>query len=94
MFFEGTPSSWATGSKSSMTFINSNVIAHQVALSISPSKQDTTTLRYATSGPTSCAARSSSARRPGPRLPGATISWRASPTRTWLTTSFSSTSAS
>ena len=47
LFFEGTPSSWATGSKSSMTFINSNVHAHQLAFSIRHSKQDTTTVRYA-----------------------------------------------
>jgi hypothetical protein len=46
LFYEGTPASWATGSKSSMTFINSNINAHQVALSISPSMQDTVTLRY------------------------------------------------
>lgn len=47
LFFEGTPSSWATGSKSAMTFINSNVNSHQIALSISPTKQDTFILRYA-----------------------------------------------
>jgi hypothetical protein len=46
LFYEGTPASWATGSKSSMTFINSNVHAHQLALSIRPSQQDTITLRY------------------------------------------------
>ncbi len=47
LFFEGSPSSWATGSKSAMTFINSNVNAHQVELSVRPSRQDTVTLRYA-----------------------------------------------
>lgn len=47
LFYEGTPSSWATGSKSAMTFINSNVNSHQLALSISPTKQDTIILRYA-----------------------------------------------
>ena len=47
LFFAGSPSSWATGSKSSMTFINSNVNAHQVELRIRPSRQDTITLRYA-----------------------------------------------
>lgn len=47
LFFEGTPSSWATGSKSAMTFINSNVNSHQLALSASPTKQDTFILRYA-----------------------------------------------
>ena len=47
LFFEGSPSSWATGSKSAMTFINSNVDAHQLELSVRPSVQDTITLRYA-----------------------------------------------
>ena len=47
LFFEGSPSSWATGSKSAMTFINSNVDAHQLELSVRPSMQDTITLRYA-----------------------------------------------
>ena len=47
LFFEGSPSSWATGSKSAMTFINSNVNAHQVELSVRTSVQDTITLRYA-----------------------------------------------
>ena len=45
--FEGSPSSWATGSKSAMTFINSNVNAHQLELSVRPTRQDTITLRYA-----------------------------------------------
>jgi hypothetical protein len=47
LYFEGSPSAWATGSKSAMTFINSNVNAHQVELSVKPSVQDTITLRYA-----------------------------------------------
>lgn len=47
LFFEGSPSSWATGSKSAMTFINSNVNAHQVEFSVRPTMQDTITLRYA-----------------------------------------------
>lgn len=47
MFYEGSPSAWATGSKSSMVFINSNVNAHGLALRLQPSKQDTVTLRYA-----------------------------------------------
>lgn len=47
LYYEGSPSSWATGSKSSMVFINSNVQAHQIALRLSPSPQDTVTLRYA-----------------------------------------------
>lgn len=47
LYYEGSPSSWATGSKSSMVFINSNVQAHQLALRLSPSPKDTITLRYA-----------------------------------------------
>lgn len=47
LFFEGSPSSWATGSKSSFNFINSNLHAHQLTLSISPTDQDKITLRYA-----------------------------------------------
>lgn len=47
LFFEGSPSAWATGSKSSFTFINSNVNAHQLTFRFSPTQQDTFTLRYA-----------------------------------------------
>lgn len=47
LFFDGSPATWATGSKSAMTFINSNVHAHQLALSVSPTERDTFTLRYA-----------------------------------------------
>ena len=47
LFFEGSPSSWATGSKSSFTFINSNVRAHQLTFSVFPSPRDRITLRYA-----------------------------------------------
>jgi hypothetical protein len=46
LYFEGTPSSWSTGSKSSMVFINSNVNAHQISLRITPTERDTLTLRY------------------------------------------------
>jgi len=46
LFFEGSPSSWSTGSKSSMVFINSNVNAHQFSLKLLPSERDTITLRY------------------------------------------------
>ncbi len=45
--YEGSPSSWATGSKSALVFINSNVNAHQLALAINPTVQDTVTFRYA-----------------------------------------------
>lgn len=47
MYYEGNPNAWSTGSKSSMTFINSNVQAHSIALRVQPSARDTLTLRYA-----------------------------------------------
>lgn len=47
LFYEGSPSAWATGSKASMVYINSNVQAHSVALRVQPSRRDTLTLRYA-----------------------------------------------
>lgn len=46
LYYEGSPSAWATGSKSASTFINSNVNAHTVALRLQPSPRDTLTLRY------------------------------------------------
>jgi len=46
LYYDGSPSTWATGSKSSMTFINSNVNAHELAFSIKPTPQNTFTLRY------------------------------------------------
>ena len=47
LFYEGSPSSWATGSKSAMVFINSNLRAYNLALKVTPSQRDTLTLRYA-----------------------------------------------
>jgi hypothetical protein len=47
LYYEGSPSAWATGSKSASTFINSNVNALSVALRVQPTRQDTLTLRYA-----------------------------------------------
>lgn len=47
LYYDGNPSTWATGSKSSMTFINSNVQAHELAFAIKPTQRDTLTLRYA-----------------------------------------------
>lgn len=47
LFYEGSPSAWSTGSKSSMVFINSNVNAHQISLRVTPTERDTFTLRYA-----------------------------------------------
>jgi hypothetical protein len=47
LFYEGSPSSWATGSKSSMVFINTNVNAHGLALRLAPTPRDTVTFRYA-----------------------------------------------
>jgi hypothetical protein len=46
LFYEGSPSAWSTGSKSSMVFINSNVNAHSLALILQPSVRDTVTLRF------------------------------------------------
>ncbi len=46
LFYEGSPSAWSTGSKSSMVFINSNVRSHGLALRGQPSPKDTLTLRY------------------------------------------------
>jgi hypothetical protein len=47
LFFEGSPSSWSTGSKSALVFINSNVNSHQLALTTRLTKKDTVTFRYA-----------------------------------------------
>jgi len=47
LYFEGNPSAWSTGSKSSMVFINSNVNAHQLVFSVAPSWQDKITARVA-----------------------------------------------
>ncbi|WP_345005654.1 hypothetical protein [Snuella lapsa] len=47
LYFEGNPSAWSTGSKSSMVFINSNVQSNGVSIRVSPSKKDIITLRYA-----------------------------------------------
>lgn len=47
LYYQGSPSAWATGSKSASTFINSNVNALTLALRIQPSSKDTWTLRYA-----------------------------------------------
>lgn len=47
LYYQGSPSAWATGSKSASTFINSNVNALTVALRLQPSQRDTLTLRYA-----------------------------------------------
>lgn len=47
LYYQGSPSAWATGSKSASTFINSNVNAFTLALKVQPTQQDTFTLRYA-----------------------------------------------
>ncbi|MEL7091599.1 MAG: alginate export family protein [Pseudomonadota bacterium] len=47
LYYEGSPSAWATGSKSASTFINSNVNALSVAVQVKPTQKDTLTLRYA-----------------------------------------------
>ncbi len=45
LYYEGNPSAWSTGTKSSMVFINSNVNSWQVAASITPTPVDTFTVR-------------------------------------------------
>lgn len=47
LYYEGNPSAWSTGTKSSMMFLNSNVNAHQISLQVKPTQADTFTLRYA-----------------------------------------------
>ncbi|MDI3335603.1 alginate export family protein [Defluviimonas aestuarii] len=47
LYYQGSPSAWATGSKSASTFINSNANALTLALRVQPTQQDTLTLRYA-----------------------------------------------
>lgn len=47
LYYQGSPSAWATGSKSASTFINSNVNALTLAVRVKPAPQDTWTLRYA-----------------------------------------------
>lgn len=45
--YEGSPASWATGSKAALVFINSNVQSHQLTLRTMPSPKDFLTLRAA-----------------------------------------------
>ncbi|SIS65207.1 Alginate export [Roseivivax lentus] len=47
LYYQGSPSAWATGSKSASTFINSNVNALTLTLRVQPTRQETWTLRYA-----------------------------------------------
>lgn len=47
LYYQGSPSAWATGSKSASTFINSNVNAVTVTFQVKPRQQDTWTFRYA-----------------------------------------------
>lgn len=47
LYYQGSPSAWATGSKSASTFINSNVNALTVTLKVQPTQRDTIALRYA-----------------------------------------------
>ncbi|WP_421724371.1 alginate export family protein [Bauldia sp.] len=46
LFYDGSPAAWATGSKSAMTFINSNVNAYELAIGVTPTPRDILTLRY------------------------------------------------
>lgn len=47
LYYDGSPSAWATGSKSSMVFINSNVQASGLALRLQLTDRDTLTFRVA-----------------------------------------------
>ena len=47
LHYEGSPASWATGSKAALVFINSNVQSHQLTLRTMPSPRDFLTLRAA-----------------------------------------------
>ena len=46
LYYEGSPTAWATGTKSASTFINSNVNAWSLAVQMRPSARDTITARY------------------------------------------------
>ncbi|EZH72352.1 hypothetical protein ATO12_23145 [Aquimarina atlantica] len=46
LYFEGSPSAWSTGSKSSMVFINSNVQSHGLSIRLQPKPKDIITFRY------------------------------------------------
>lgn len=47
LFYEGSPGAWASGSKASMVFINTNVRALQASLELRPSERDVVTLYVA-----------------------------------------------
>ncbi len=47
LYYDGSPSAWATGSKSAMVFINSNVQSHNLSVKLTPTPRDIATLRYA-----------------------------------------------
>jgi hypothetical protein len=47
LYYDGSPAAWATGSKSAMIWINSNVQSHNLTLALRPTQRDTITLRYA-----------------------------------------------
>lgn len=47
LFYDGSPTGWATGYNGSFVFINSNVNAHRVTLAMYLTQRDILTLRYA-----------------------------------------------
>ena len=47
LYYEGSPGNWASGSKSSMVFINTNVRSNELALMINPTQRDSLTMRLA-----------------------------------------------
>lgn len=47
LFYDGSPTGWATGTNGSFVFINSNVNAYRVSLALYLSQRDFLTFRYA-----------------------------------------------
>ncbi len=47
LFYDGSPTGWATGYNGSFVFINSNVSAHRLTLAMTLTQRDILTLRYA-----------------------------------------------
>jgi hypothetical protein len=46
LFYEGTPTGWATGGNASLAFYNSNVMAHRFGLDLMVSERDFVKARY------------------------------------------------
>lgn len=46
LFYDGGPTAWASGANASLAFVNSNLMAHQIAVSLTLSPRDFLTGRY------------------------------------------------